>query len=382
MTSETFLDLLNITRQDGHAPVPTNLPSSPENGVNNWALFLTNTVIIVVALVGNSITLFFIARHAELRRSVTTSFVVSLACADLLLASIYSLYNVLNYTTFTDDWESLRTPCAVSLYGIVLSAGVSNVSLAAVSIDRYIAVTRSLRYYSIVTRRRAHIAITLIWIYITAAGASIFLVYGKNTIHFYDAPCSLLNVVPEWYFFAILLPHMLIPNIISKIVYARIACVAQRQEARTFDQQLMVGNTHVKREYRAAKTMALIMVLFVVCWAPYFIIYTSIFITEPASDHWLFTAAELSKVLSVTSACINPFIYAWKFDKFRKALRAGCCAPKKDQLKPSSSYCRSTYSESRQMSVTSLQSDTSTTGVSFSGNQDDNQTTPADERGD
>ena len=146
MTSETFLDLLNITRQDGQAPVPTNLPSAPENGVNNWALFLTNNVIIVVALVGNSITLFFIARHAELRRSVTTSFVVSLACADLLLASIYTLYNVLNYTTFTDDWESLRTPCAVSLYGIVLSAGVSNVSLAAVSIDRYIAVTRSLRY--------------------------------------------------------------------------------------------------------------------------------------------------------------------------------------------------------------------------------------------
>ena len=303
---------------------PTSLLPSNEQGVNNWSVFMINNVIIALTLLGNSTTLYLIARNKSLQ-SVTNKFVISLACADLLMGCIYPLYNTLNYTTFYTDASELHVPCSISLYFIVVSAGVSNLSLLAVSIDRYIAVVHPFHYHMKVTERRANVTIVAIWVYIVIASSSLFIVYGQDTMTYYVAPCSMLNLIPEWYFFGIILPHMLLPNICSKILYGRIVCVAQRLESKTYGLNVELrGQVHAKREYRAAKVMALIMILFLLCWAPYIIFHVIIHVIGTESPDWLFVALELSKVLSVSSACINPIIYTWKSEGFRRALTSMC----------------------------------------------------------
>ena len=307
-------------------PGPTNLPidGNQEQTVNNWALFIVNNVIILLTLLGNTITLFLIARNRKLQ-SVTNSFVVSLACADLLMGCIYPLYNVLNYTTFYANYDNLHVACSLSLYFIIVSAGVSNLSLLAVSVDRYVAVVQPLRYRVKVTRWRANVAIVSIWLYIIMASLTLFVVYGKDSIEYYVARCSLLNLIPEWYFFGIILPHMLTPSVISKVLYGRIMRVANKLEAKTYDLNACLGVvSRSKKEYKAAKLMAIIMILFILCWAPYITFHIVIHAIGTDSPDWLFTALELSKVLSVSSACINPLVYTWKSKGFRSALKRTC----------------------------------------------------------
>ena len=299
--------------------VPSDEPVAM--GVSNWALFIINNIIIVFILVGNLTTLFLIIRYKKLQ-TITNSFVLSLTCADLLMGCIYPVYNTLNYTTFTEDRTQLHLPCSISLYFIIVSAGVSNLSLLAVSVDRYIAVVHPLRYHAKVTKRRANISILSIWIYIILFSATVFVVYGKDTQDYYNSTCSLINQLPEWYFFAIILPHMLVPNIISKVLYGRIICVAHKLEAKTHDDHFKLGVKKAKKEYRAAKMMALIMTMFLFCWAPYTTFHIVIHVLGPDSTpEWLYTALEIAKVFSIMNSCINPFIYAWKSAGFRKALK-------------------------------------------------------------
>ena len=71
-----------------------------------------------------------------------------------------------------------------------------------------------------------------------------------------------------------------------------------------------------RREYRAAKTLGLIMVGFCVCWLPFFIIYT----VHPFKPS-LVTSPHIPKVavwLGYFNSCINPYLYACTRD-FRRA---------------------------------------------------------------
>ena len=107
-------------------PEPVTLPSHiSELAVSNWGFFLINNVIIALTLIGNTTTLFLIARNRKLQ-SVTNSFVVSLACADLMMGCIYPLYNVLNYTTFYTDTDELPVSSVALQLGALALSHCSN----------------------------------------------------------------------------------------------------------------------------------------------------------------------------------------------------------------------------------------------------------------
>ncbi|XP_071511032.1 adenosine receptor A1-like [Diadema antillarum] len=119
--------------------------------LNTALLLICLLPLIVGNIVGNGLVVFAVYRYHHLR-TPTYLIIASLAMSDFLIGLIgipLYLYFNLSTTTSCDSiaWIFFTAP-------IMILSGVSFVQIIAVSADRYIAITRPLRYATIVTTKR------------------------------------------------------------------------------------------------------------------------------------------------------------------------------------------------------------------------------------
>ena len=128
-------------------------------------------VLVVCTLAANMCVCYAIARYRSVRRLqyVTGCFVMNLCVADILVALIsmpvwamFQLYGIhiglVVGKTFLTLWGCVDILCGTAII----------LSLCAISIDRYLAITRPLVYQEYCTSRRVVGVIGLIWFYSTA----------------------------------------------------------------------------------------------------------------------------------------------------------------------------------------------------------------------
>ncbi|KAL4232421.1 octopamine receptor [Mactra antiquata] len=129
----------------------------------------TETIVKIVALgmielavvLGNSLVVAAVLTTRKLR-TVTNIFIVSLACADLLLG-----FSVLPFSIsieVVDNWLWGDIWCSIWLAIDVWLCTASILSLCAISFDRYVAVTHPIRYPSIMSPYRGRILVAFVWI--------------------------------------------------------------------------------------------------------------------------------------------------------------------------------------------------------------------------
>ncbi|XP_026313634.1 octopamine receptor Oamb, partial [Hyposmocoma kahamanoa] len=110
---------------------------------------------------GNCLVIAAVLCSSKLR-SVTNLFIVSLAVADLMVGvavlPFSSTREVFEIWIFGDVW------CSVWLAVDVWMCTASILNLCAISLDRYVAVTRPVSYPSIMSRRRAKALIAGVWV--------------------------------------------------------------------------------------------------------------------------------------------------------------------------------------------------------------------------
>lgn len=119
------------------------------------------SAIIVGDICGNSLVILSVCRHTKLR--VTTNwFVVSLACADILVALFAMTFNA--SVIISGRWLFKRWVCDFWNSCDVLASTASILHLCCISIDRYIAIMRPLDYPMKITTRRVMYALCGVWI--------------------------------------------------------------------------------------------------------------------------------------------------------------------------------------------------------------------------
>ncbi|XP_013147985.1 PREDICTED: probable G-protein coupled receptor No9 [Papilio polytes] len=115
----------------------------------------------VLVVAGNCLVIAAVLCSSKLR-SVTNLFIVSLAVADLLVGLAVLPFSatreVFKIWIFGDVW------CSVWLAVDVWMCTASILNLCAISLDRYVAVTRPVSYPSIMSRRRAKALIAGLWV--------------------------------------------------------------------------------------------------------------------------------------------------------------------------------------------------------------------------
>ncbi|XP_028250387.1 LOW QUALITY PROTEIN: trace amine-associated receptor 8c-like [Parambassis ranga] len=242
----------------------------------------------------------------------TNLFLLSLAVTDFLVGLL-----VMTATIY------LRTSCwyfgdiMCSLYGfvhvIILCSSVAIMVL--ISADRYVAICDPLHYTTRVTERRAKLWVCLCWL-CSVLFTTVILkddLAHPGMFKSCHGQCSTYTNTIE---FILRFLTFIVPIIVIVVLYMRVFVVAvsQARAMRSHVTAVSVSVTAKKSELKAARTLGVLVVVFLMCYCPYYLYYLTAFEIKP----WIFP---LLCYLVYFNSCLNPLIYALFYPWFRKAVK-------------------------------------------------------------
>lgn len=177
------LDALNLSSAAPPLPAPFCLLEVGYSQIFSTCLLEVSVILLLTVLIicGNLVVIFVFHCAPLLSQHSTSAFIQTMAYADLLvgLSCLFPSLSLLHRLQGLDP----RLTCQLFGYMVSVLKSVSMVSLACVSVDRYIAITRPLTYASLVTPCRVRCCIVLIWLYSALVFLPAFLGWGKPGYH-------------------------------------------------------------------------------------------------------------------------------------------------------------------------------------------------------
>lgn len=178
------LDPLNQSSTDSSAsPAPFCLLEISYSQIFTTCLLEVSIILLLTVLIicGNLMVIFVFHCAPLLSQHTTSAFIQTMTYADLLVG-VSCLFPSLSLLHHLEDLDPKLT-CQVFGYMVSVLKSVSMASLACVSVDRYIAITRPLTYSSLVTPCRVRCCIVLIWLYSALVFLPSFFGWGKPGYH-------------------------------------------------------------------------------------------------------------------------------------------------------------------------------------------------------
>ena len=271
-----------------------------------------NIIVCVLVISGNVLTIMAVVKFRTLQ-TVTNTFIMSLAFADLTIGIILPMCSVLNHTTLIKSEVARKYMCYSCKTFTTISTAASLWNLLAIATDRFISVFWSLKYSIIMTQRRANFIIGIIWMYVlTFTVITIWLLHKpwqKETF------CCLSQILPSSIYIYAFNLVMCVP--ITIFLHSRIFLQAYQQKKRIDAFHQVLGRTH-KRNARITRMMAFVLGIFLLCWTPYTALnMVHKGVTKPPT--WLTVLYKLSISVLYANSFMNPIIYGWRNTTFRRA---------------------------------------------------------------
>ncbi|XP_010869515.1 alpha-1A adrenergic receptor [Esox lucius] len=342
---------------------PNNSNVTTANDTERSALDLTRAVpvgvvlgaFILFAIVGNILVILSVVCNRHLRIP-TNYFIINLAIADLLLGT--TVLPVSATLEILDYWVFGRIFCDIWAAVDVLCCTASIMSLCVISIDRYIGVRYPLQYRCIVTEKRALLAMLGVWVLATVISIGPLLGWKQPPLN--DETICPITEEPFYALFSSL-GSFYIPLAVILCMYCQVYVVAKRTTKNleagvmreSMDSSELTLRIHCKnaqlqeccdsgkghprstltvkllkfsREKKAAKTLGVVVGMFILCWLPFFLV-----LPIGSFNNNLRPPETFFKVifwLGYFNSCLNPIIYPCYSREFKQAfisiLRCRC----------------------------------------------------------
>ncbi|XP_077600585.1 adenosine receptor A2a-like isoform X2 [Stigmatopora nigra] len=195
--------------------------------------------------------------------------------------------------------------------------------------DRYIAIKMPLRYNSLVTGQRAQCIIAICWVLSILIGLTPMMGWHKSSPRESDdCPPGLMTclfeevVVMDYMVYFNFLACVMIPLLLMLAIYLCIFMAARRQ-LKLMEVKAAHGEksrSTLQKEVQAAKSLAIIVGLFAVCWLPLHII-NCFTLFCPECQRPPLSVLYVAIILSHGNSVVNPFIYAYRIREFRQTFR-------------------------------------------------------------
>ncbi|XP_043560106.1 histamine H2 receptor-like [Chiloscyllium plagiosum] len=297
-----------------------NVTTSSENRtvLSTVLIGLVLGVIVIITIFGNVLVCLAVGLNRKLQNH-TNCFIVSLAATDLLLGLL-----VLPFSAISElfEWPFGDTFCNIYTSLDVMLCTASILNLFMISLDRYYAVTAPLRYSVLITRNRVVISLSLIWC-ISIMVSFLPINLGWNTKDLSVQSLAKTNrchlELNKGYALIDAFITFYIPLPIMCLTYYRIFKIAREQAKRI---NTVTGCTALNRslptvkEHKATVTLATVMGVFIICWFPYFTVFTHEGISGRPANKTVFAVVLW---LGYVNSALNPILYATLNRDFRKA---------------------------------------------------------------
>uniref|UniRef100_A0A3B3U4L7 Histamine H2 receptor n=1 Tax=Poecilia latipinna TaxID=48699 RepID=A0A3B3U4L7_9TELE len=271
------------------------------------------SLLILLTVGGNVLVCLAVCASRRLR-CLTNCFIVSLAVTDLLLGLLVLPFSAL--LQLSDEWPFGPVFCNFYISMDVMLCTASILTLLAISVDRYLAVTMPLRYTSLVLPWRVAVALVSVWT-VSVAVSFLPIQMGWNTVN-----GTVQNHGP-WASerrcrFELNRPYVLTDSLLTFYLPLLAMCW-------TYLQILRIARAQAKRiisarpiYHKATLTLAAVIGAFVVCWLPYFILFTVLGLKEHP-DPGIVPEFPIVLWLGYANSALNPVIYGALNRDFRSA---------------------------------------------------------------
>ncbi|XP_078345761.1 melanocyte-stimulating hormone receptor-like [Oculina patagonica] len=253
-----------------------------------------NVPLMLISIIGNTLVLAVLLRTPSLR-SPSIVFLCSLAVSDLLVGLIVQPVYIARVFT-ADSLFKISDTVAFA------ACGVSLLTMAAISVDRFLALHYHMRYPNVMTTYRAMYISAILWL--VSFLLSFLPFWNMNVYYFVVAFCIVVCLL------------------LSSICYIRIYRIVRQHQLQIHVQQLVVGrlNTensqNMQRSTKSAKNTFIYYTVMILCYTPVFIAM-SIIVISP--HHWT-KAWDFTDTVAFMNSSINQFLYCWCLRELRTAV--------------------------------------------------------------
>uniref|UniRef100_A0AAV2IUY7 G-protein coupled receptors family 1 profile domain-containing protein n=1 Tax=Knipowitschia caucasica TaxID=637954 RepID=A0AAV2IUY7_KNICA len=282
-------------------------------------------VIGTVGVTGNALVMYACACNKKLRTR-PNYFIINLAVSDFLMAITQSPIFFIN--SLYKGWIFGETGCKMYAFCGALFGITSMINLLAISVDRYIVITRPLQAIQWASNTRTCCTIALVWLYSLAwslaplLGWSSYIPEGLMTSCTWDY----VTATPANKSYTLMLCCFVFFIPLGIISYCYLCMfLAIRHASREVEQMgsqmrrsTLLQQQSIRTEWKLAKIAFVVIIVFVLSWSPYACVTLIAWagyggILDPYSK-------AVPAVIAKASAIYNPFIYAIIHPKYRDTL--------------------------------------------------------------
>uniref|UniRef100_A0A3Q2QXI2 Trace amine-associated receptor 13c-like n=1 Tax=Fundulus heteroclitus TaxID=8078 RepID=A0A3Q2QXI2_FUNHE len=289
-------------------------PTSPWIEVVLVQIILSLFSLITVAL--NLLVIISVSHFRQLH-TPTNILLLSLAVSDLLVGFVSMPGEIYRQTSC---WFLGDLMCFLYNYFTYINTSASVGDIVLISIDRYVAICDPLHYQTRVTERRVKVCVCLCWLcsfFYNILFIKDYLIQTGMNNSCYGECVSAAGIIAGTFDLVL---TFIAPVTIIIILYMRVFVVAVTQ-ARAMRSQVtavklqLSFTTAKKSELKAARTLGVLVVLFLICFCPTYCVYLA------GIELFSSSSALVVDYLLYVNSCVNPVIYALFYPWFRKTAK-------------------------------------------------------------
>ncbi|XP_008298630.1 melanopsin-A-like [Stegastes partitus] len=316
------------------SPVATTGPVVPDHifptvDVPDHAHYTIGVVILAVGItgmLGNFLVIYAFCRSRSLR-TPSNIFIINLAFTDFFMCLTQT--PIFFITSMHKQWIFGKKGCELYAFCGALFGICSMMTLMVIAVDRYVVITRPLASLGVMSHKKALSIVAVAWVYSMGWSLPPFFGWSAYVPEGLMTSCSwdYMTFTPSVRSYTMLLFTFVffIPLSIIIVCYC---CIfrAIRHTTRAITKINCEGNNRdsakrfhkMKSEWKMAKIALIVILLFVISWAP----YSCAALTAFAGYADLLTPYmnSVPAVIAKASAIHNPIIYAITHPKYRSAI--------------------------------------------------------------
>ncbi|XP_064197278.1 trace amine-associated receptor 4-like [Anguilla rostrata] len=289
------------------------------------AMYICMAFIILMTVCGNLLVIISISHFRQLH-SPTNLIILSLAFIDWFLGTFLMPCSMIR--SVEDCWYFGETFCKIHSSIDIMMSAASLLHLGLISVDRYLAICKPLQYRTSVTMHKVAALIGITWMFSFAFGFGVILskvnLVGVEELFINSCTGTCIVFFNKEEGMMAALVAFFIPGTVMIALYMKIFYVAKVQ-ARKINCNLAMTRaqcnkkcTSEQTERKAAKTLAIVLGVFLLCWLP----FSMMLIVDPFFDYS--TPAVVFEAfgwLGYFNSTCNPLIYGFFYPWFKRVFK-------------------------------------------------------------